>query len=131
MLLKFLLPNGWWWIRFDDVRWNNFGRKEAEFAVALLDKWFGKRFLSIRRLLFVLSYFIAVIIIGHLTEFIAGTASWRYLTTKTDPTWPMSGALYPVGPFIIGGVGLAASLSITRFISVLVTKFAGVGELEI
>jgi hypothetical protein len=32
-----------WWIKFDDVRCNNFGRKEALFAVNLLDRWFGRR----------------------------------------------------------------------------------------
>jgi hypothetical protein len=40
-----------WWVRFDDVSRTNFGRKEAEFAVFVLDRWFGKRFFSVRRFL--------------------------------------------------------------------------------
>jgi hypothetical protein len=39
-----------WWIRFDDVQANNFGRKEAEAASSLLKILFGN-FFSIRRLI--------------------------------------------------------------------------------
>lgn len=37
-----------WWVRFDDVSKINFGRKEAEFAISVLDNWFGE-FFSVRR----------------------------------------------------------------------------------
>jgi hypothetical protein len=32
-----------WWIKFDDVHWRNFGRKEAYLAVAAMDVLFGAR----------------------------------------------------------------------------------------
>ena len=35
-----------WWIRFDDVRWNNFGKEEELFAAALMNKFFSKGILS-------------------------------------------------------------------------------------
>src|SRR3954471_4476730 len=41
-----------WWIRFDDVRVGNFGRKEAQFAVQVLDQMVGSYAISPRRLLF-------------------------------------------------------------------------------
>jgi hypothetical protein len=27
-----------WWLRFDDLKWSNFGRAEAELAVDILDR---------------------------------------------------------------------------------------------
>jgi hypothetical protein len=39
-----------WWVRFDDVQWRNFGREEGLFAGQLMDKWFGRRVWSCRRI---------------------------------------------------------------------------------
>ena len=39
-----------WWVRFDDVRWRNFGRKEGMFAGELIERWFGRKIWSIRRI---------------------------------------------------------------------------------
>jgi hypothetical protein len=41
--------NDWligWWVRFEDVKWTNFGRKDAEFAVGILDRYAGARLWS-------------------------------------------------------------------------------------
>jgi hypothetical protein len=38
-----------WWDRFDDVRWNNFGREEGLFAGQLIEKICGRRLWSLRR----------------------------------------------------------------------------------
>ena len=40
-----------WWVRFDDVRWRNFGREEGLFAGQLLEKWLGRRIWSVRRIM--------------------------------------------------------------------------------
>jgi hypothetical protein len=37
-----------WWVRFDNVRWKNFGRNEGLFAGRLMEKWFGHRTWSFR-----------------------------------------------------------------------------------
>jgi hypothetical protein len=39
-----------WWVRFDDVRWRNFGREEGLFAGRLIEKWLGKHIWSFRRI---------------------------------------------------------------------------------
>src|SRR5262245_61329132 len=39
-----------WWVRFDDVRWRNFGREEGIFAGHLIEKSFGRRIWSRRRI---------------------------------------------------------------------------------
>jgi len=33
-----------WWLRLSDVRWGNFGRGEALFAVQVMDRIFGSEF---------------------------------------------------------------------------------------
>ena len=38
-----------WWLRFTDVKWSNFGRKEAELAIQILDRWAGARLWSWKR----------------------------------------------------------------------------------
>jgi hypothetical protein len=43
---------GWletWWIKFDDVHRNNFGREEALYAVHLIDHYFGRKFFCLHR----------------------------------------------------------------------------------
>jgi hypothetical protein len=42
-----------WWVRFEDVKWSNFGRKESEQALAMLDRLAGARLWSIKRWKFV------------------------------------------------------------------------------
>jgi hypothetical protein len=38
-----------WWVRFDDVHWQNFGREEGLFAYRLIPRVFGRRIWSLRR----------------------------------------------------------------------------------
>ena len=53
-----------WWIIFDDVKWNNFGRKEALFAAKILQKSCGTLF-SFRRMVIVSSFFIVLILVCY------------------------------------------------------------------
>jgi hypothetical protein len=39
-----------WWERFDHIHWHNFGREEGLFAGQLIEKWFGRRIWSWRRI---------------------------------------------------------------------------------
>jgi hypothetical protein len=39
-----------WWVRFDDVRWKNFGREEGLFSGRLIEKWFWQRLWGVRRI---------------------------------------------------------------------------------
>jgi len=38
-----------WWLRFDDVQWGNFGRREAAAVVEIIDQWVGPRLWSWKR----------------------------------------------------------------------------------
>jgi hypothetical protein len=55
-----------WWVSFDDIKWSNFGRKEASFAISLIGFICGDRFLSIKRICFVTSIVVMLLIIDTL-----------------------------------------------------------------
>jgi len=61
-----------WWVQFDDVHWNNFGRKEAEFAVSTLGGLFGSRLFSFRRILSAILFYAVLIAAGYLLYSTAG-----------------------------------------------------------
>src|SRR5215813_11011214 len=47
---------GWletWWLRLSYVRWTNFGREEALFAVQVMDRLFGRHLFSTQRMIVV------------------------------------------------------------------------------
>src|SRR5882757_6566830 len=97
-----------WWLRFTDVRWSNFGRKEAELAVQILDRWAGPRLWSWKRWRFSL-----LVTLLALTFAIV----WTNLRVPSSPLFRVfnGGSFYQVVPAI---VALALSLSLTRFFAV-------------
>jgi len=101
-----------WWIRFDDVRWTNFGREEAEYAVRLMDLWFGRRLLSYRRVIFVVLFIATAMIAGHALAILYFASGWFFLSAN------LTLATY----LLIAAVGLATSLSVTRLIAVLAAR---------
>lgn len=38
-----------WWFAVDNVKWTNFGQKEAQYAISILDRWAGKELWSWKR----------------------------------------------------------------------------------
>ena len=56
-----------WWVRFDDVRWRNFGREEGLFAGRLIEKLFGKRIWGIRRTISAIESFLLCLITIYLS----------------------------------------------------------------
>jgi hypothetical protein len=54
-----------WWVRFDDIRWKNFGREEGLFAGRLIERWFGKRIWSVRRLVVTVFLFFFLLEVNH------------------------------------------------------------------
>jgi hypothetical protein len=57
-----------WWVRFDDVHWRNFGREEGLFAGQLIERWFGKRFWSWRRIVAAVALSSLFLLIGFVIE---------------------------------------------------------------
>jgi hypothetical protein len=110
-----------WWIKFDDVRWNNFGRKEALFAVHLLDFWCGRRFFSLRRWVSIYVFFPISIIFGHVVAMFQSTRGFNLPLIITPPA-------FVTAP--LSAIGLAVSLSLTRLIAVIVAGLCTDGKLR-
>src|SRR5262245_34859728 len=116
-----------WWDRFDSVRWSNFGRKEAELAVEILDRYAGSRLWSWRRWRFV-----AIVTAGAYVAAIPLVALriWQVLVEVQpdlrlqlkDLDFFASGHL----PwFAMAALLFALSLSATRLISRVAARLSG------
>jgi hypothetical protein len=95
-----------WWVRFGDVSRNNFGRKEAEFAVSVLDRWFGRRFFSVRRF---------VICVGILLFW------WAWGALQVFPHFrsaPFRLNIFNQIAIVISYFSLALSISFSRWVAI-------------
>jgi hypothetical protein len=73
-----------WWIRFDDVKWGNFGRKESDEALASLNKWAGASFISKKRIQFVAIVGAVCALLALLWEILAALIGYLYESGPTS-----------------------------------------------
>src|SRR4051794_22840454 len=71
-----------WWVRFEDVQWDNFARYDARFASSVLSICFGRRVFSIKRLLIALVTCYVLLQLGKIIEettndILVLNSSWR------------------------------------------------------
>src|SRR6516165_11226338 len=111
-----------WWVRFDDVRWRNFGREEGLFAGRLIEKWFGRRMCSLRRVISTLIIFIVCFVILNL-EYKILTTNPLYFYTKTN-------LFGNVWAFFIAFVGFSVGITFTKFITFRMAYACGIGEMR-
>jgi hypothetical protein len=110
-----------WWLRFTDVRWSNFGRREAELAIEIIDRRAGPRLWSWKRWRFAAYVSLAVAVL---------TAVWVCLRALwSDVDLDLSRDLKsPIARLALGIFGLsifvafAISLSVTRYVAVLAAR---------
>src|SRR6267143_5547579 len=67
-----------WWVRFDNVRWRNFGREEGLFAGELIERWLGRRIWSFRRIASALLILFSLLLFGYL---------FSLLRSEPDSEW--------------------------------------------
>jgi hypothetical protein len=108
-----------WWIRFDDVRLNNFGQKEALYAIEMIDRWCGRRFLSLRRLKAVITFYALAISISYILICIIK----RNFESFTPDIFRLVQSL-------LSAIGLGMSISFTRYIASIIAKFCGSSVLK-
>jgi hypothetical protein len=111
------------WLRFNEVRWRNFGKKEAEYVVRVIDSVAGSRLLSWRRVAFAT----AALLIAF--------GSVVTQLSLYDPNAPFTGmSAAPPVSYVLAMPGLWAaavsaagimmlSVSLTRAISMQVAKW--------
>jgi hypothetical protein len=101
-----------WWVRFDDVRWKNFGREEGLFSALLIERWFGKRIWGIRRITSAITLIGIFSLIWYLRMY--QTPDFRWWCINCDLLWEIE----TLGmDFIVFTAGFCISVSLTKFIS--------------
>jgi hypothetical protein len=112
-----------WWVRFDDVRWKNFGREEGLFAGRLIEQWFGRRICSFRR---IAMFSFLSIMFGSL-DYV-----WLMLSfPRLDEicAYCVGGDIKIVGALlIICFIGFSLSISFTRYITFQMAHLCGEGS---
>jgi hypothetical protein len=110
-----------WWLWFSDVSWNNFGRKEAELSIEILDRWAGSRLWSWKRWRFSLA-----VAAGLFVVCFAVWALWYVYEYDDSFAVFWSEALeyqLPEADAIPGAtITFALSLSVTRLIATIVAR---------
>jgi hypothetical protein len=99
-----------WWVRFDDVRWSNFGRVEALFACRVIDKWFGRRAWSFRRVAAAVALSLFMSFIGHLK------GNHPLCLNCGEPGWEAVEVL-------IDFIGFCMAISFTRIMAYLISYY--------
>lgn len=103
------------YLRFTDIKWINFGRKEAESAIRICDKWVGSSFWSWKRWRFAL--IVTVIVYGISLDY----GSLHLSGQGTAAHWYLMSVVTNVP---ISLVTFALSLSVTRWIAMTVAHLA-------
>jgi hypothetical protein len=109
-----------WWVRFDDVRWRNFGREEGLFAGRLIEQWFGKKIWSLRRIVAAVALYVVFLLVAYVTSFaiIGHNVSCHYCQKYE----------HPIMIVIIVIFYFCMSISFVRFITFLMADLCGVGK---
>lgn len=113
-----------WWDRFDSIRWQNFGQRESELAIQVLDRLVGHRLFSWRRLVSVLAVAgIGLLVAAGLTLWTMSIAVER-AESPHGPLWSYLvesiGSIQVLATLVAAAIAFAVSLSLTRFISRIV-----------
>ena len=103
-----------WWLRFMDVKWSNFGRKEAELAIGILDRWAGPDMFTRKRWQF------AVTVVTLALVLVLAWSSLRALWGPTNFAFTAQPEMIAFAVVILlsaNVIGFVFSLSLTRFVA--------------
>jgi hypothetical protein len=121
-----------WWVRFDDVHWRNVGREEGLFTGRLIEKWFGRKMWSLRRLLAAFSTLSFLSLLGYLSQVLASKHPIRWCMNCVGPpsqTFAVQMTIFAV-QMIISFIGFCVSVGFTKFIAFRAAYLCGTGQLR-
>ena len=114
-----------WWIRFDDIRWNNFGKKEGIFAGHLISKLLGDKLWSCKRVFAALS----LLAVSLILVFLRLSFSERRPIQMCDFCGSYSFSAIIPG-LMISLVSFCVSVSFTKAITIWMASLCGSGQLR-
>jgi len=94
-----------WWVLFNDVHWNNFARKEAEFAAWALESSFGARLFSFRRIFVATLYYAFFVAAVYVLYALGGGVVFA--------SFDKANVLTSVVTIIMGVVAFACAISVS------------------
>jgi hypothetical protein len=106
-----------WWVRFDDIRWESFGRQEGLHAGELIDRWFSPRIFSYKRIQSTVFVFVSLFLLTSLVKELMSSEGIICLAYELFPKEPISVTLLILSFFC----GFAVSISFTRAITLLIS----------
>src|SRR6516165_12725949 len=111
-----------WWVRFDDVQWNDFGREEGLFAGQLIGRWCGPKTWNLRRFILAIILILLYLSVGYLL-----TPSWKLINLKFyDMCHYCDREIYFTILIIsIYFLGFTMSISFTKFITIRMAYLCG------
>jgi hypothetical protein len=112
-----------WWVRFDDVRWTNFGREEGLYAGQVIERWFGRRIWCFRRIRAAFVLFIVFLLIGSVVSLMSSKPF--IMCRLCDET--LSVAIIELIVFLLA---FCISVSLTRFITFQMAELCRIGEVR-
>lgn len=98
-----------WWLRLSYVRWGNFGREEALYAIRAMDALIGPQFFSTKRVG-------ASIAAGIISLFII-SINGRLTLLKIDPSQIPSLSMKVLYAFVIFSLSVSLTINITKFVT--------------
>ena len=124
-----------WWVRFDDVRWKNFGREEGLFAGQIIERWFGKRIWSWRRILLafvLLDLFFVLGVLTHTGAVVESILRSYNITGFAESDYVLcflcrSKLYVGIITLLIFIIGFSLSISFTKFIAFHIAYLCGEG----
>jgi hypothetical protein len=111
-----------WWIRFDDLHWRNFGKEEALFAASLIERSFGRRSWSLRRICSTISIYSILFFLTLITQFLLGKVL-RLYNPYVETTQMLISLL-------MSCISISMSISLTRLVIIYTARLCGVGMLR-
>jgi hypothetical protein len=122
-----------WWVLFDDVGWNNFGREEGLFAGHLIERWFGRNIWSLRRIPAAFAVFLIFYCIGVATKYSEIYHNMEITKLPVQDVWCAIcyvGLRIAIINLIVFYFGFSMGVSFTKFITIYLASLCDNGKLR-
>jgi hypothetical protein len=106
-----------WWVLFNDVHWNNFGRKEADLAVLTLESLFGAKLIGFRRIFTATLYYTILVATVYVLYAMAGGVVFISLDKTNVST--------SAATIIMGVVGFVCAISVSLLLGRISKELCG------
>src|SRR5215469_2317542 len=118
-----------WWVRFDDVRWRNFGREEGLYAGRLIERWFGHKIWCWQRVIAAAILYGLFLFIGLMRNLLLSSPDT--FCSRCDSLPGILGTILGLALLaFFYFIGFSISVSFTKFITFGMARLCGKNEIR-